>query len=92
MHDNFRAVMYLQGMIKFFSDYQDLIQRACLDNRRLTDAHLKYCLLEVFQNYKETFKEYMIYTNLEHTLDEVTPLYYKAFAKLYKCKYIRAFM
>lgn len=57
--------------------------RKLLDRRRLEDAHLKMCMLDVFKKYPGTFRSWEIYTNLQETLDNCTPLYYEAFLKQY---------
>ena len=63
-----------------FSDYNDSTNRKQLDQRRLEEAHLKYCVLDVYQRYKEVFKTHWISHNLQQTLQDITPLLHKAFS------------
>lgn len=57
--------------------------RKSLDRRRLEDAHLKICILDVFKKYPGTFTSWEICTNFQETLDNCTPLCYEAFLKQY---------
>ena len=57
--------------------------RKLLERRRLEDAHLKICMLDVFKKYPGTFTSWEICTNFQETLDICTPLYYEAFLKQY---------
>jgi len=53
--------------------------RKSLDHRRLEEAHLKFCTLDVYQKFKEDFSNWGIKHNLYQTLDDITPVLHKAF-------------
>ena len=57
--------------------------RAVLDRRRLEEAHLKFCLLDVFKRYPDYFPTWCIHTNFQECLHHYTPIYYDAFIRLY---------
>ena len=63
-----------------FSDCDDTTNRKQLDQRRLEEAHLKYCVLDVYRRYTEVFKTYLISHSLQQTLQDITPLLHKAFS------------
>ena len=57
--------------------------RQNLDRRRLEEAHLTFCVLDVFKRYPNGFLQKIIYSNMEHTLDNVAPIFYDAFSQEY---------
>lgn len=59
-----------------------LIDRARLDRRRLVDAHVKYGILRVSKKYPQYLSP-VIQSSLTKSLEEITPLYYKAFSDHY---------
>ena len=59
------------------------LERQQLDRRRLEEAHLKLCMLDVFKRYQGTFRTLTMNTSVQKSLDDMTPLYYKAFAAKY---------
>ena len=61
--------------------------RQCLDRRRLEEAHLKVCLLDVYTRYPGIVSTWSISTNLQESLDNTAPLYYEAFATKYAGEY-----
>ena len=74
-------------MIIIFSNQDGdkrLLQRACLDYRRLEEAHLKYSVLKVQKDYPDYFRNLAVQSNVNETLEEMGPLYYKAFSGRYK--------
>ena len=64
------------------------MHRQQLDRRRLEEAHLNLCILDVFKRYPESFPRWSMKTDLQSSLDDITPLYYKAFGTNYAGKYI----
>jgi len=54
--------------------------RNLLDQRRLEEAHLKFCVLDVYQKFKDHFPNWEINHNLHQTLDDITPVFHKAFS------------
>ena len=54
-----------------------------LDRRRLEEAHMKFCVLDVFVRYPQVFSTWKIFLNLQQCLDDVTPTYYNAFTSKY---------
>ena len=50
-----------------------LLQRACLDYRRLEEAHLKYSIHKVKQNYPNYFKILALQSTVNETLQEIGP-------------------
>jgi len=44
---------------------------------------MKFCMLDVFKRYKQMFPTWTISSNLQQSLDDITPLYYNAFAARY---------
>ena len=65
---------------------QLLNDRACLDHRRLEEAHIKYSILRVCKQYPKHFPKMIIHSALDQTLEEITPIYYKAFSGSYMGK------
>ena len=59
--------------------------RACLDCRRLEEAHLKYAVLCIYQRYSQSFPRWVIASDTKQTLENITPLFYKAFSEHYAC-------
>ena len=59
------------------------MDRASLDRRRLEEAHIRFCILDIFQKYPAAFPHRSIATNLQESLDVITPVYYEAFAAKY---------
>jgi len=59
------------------------MDRQQLDRRRLEEAHMRFCMLDVFKRYKQMFPTWTISSNLQQSLDDITPLYYNAFAARY---------
>ena len=57
----------------------ELSERACLDRRRLEEAHMKYCILRMYQRYPAYFPKWTVST-LTDTLEDVTPKFYEAFS------------
>lgn len=62
------------------------IERAALDRRRLEEGHLKYCSLDVIQRYSTFFSSNTIKKDFQETLENLAPIYYKAYAAKYACK------
>ena len=62
---------------------EELCERARLDYRRLEEAHLKFCVLNVFLRYPATFPSWKLSTSISDTLDHITPLFYLAFEARY---------
>ena len=78
-------------MIIIFSNqdgHKWLLQRACLDYRRLEEAHFKYSILKVQKDYPDCFRNLAVQFNVNETLEEMGPLYYKAFSDRYKSQFI----
>ena len=46
----------------------------------MEEAHLKYCVLDVYQRYAEVFSSQVISHNLQETLHDITPLLHEAFS------------
>ena len=59
------------------------MDREQLDRRRLEEAHMRFCMLDVFKRYPQTFPAWIISSNLQQSLDDITPLYYNAFSAKY---------
>lgn len=59
------------------------MDRQRLDRRRLEEAHMKICTLDVFRRYPESFPTWSINYDMQSNLDAVTPIYYEAFATRY---------
>lgn len=57
--------------------------RARLDRRRLQEAYIKYSILTVGKRYREHFPDLTIHPSLEQTLEEISPVYYKVFSRIY---------
>lgn len=66
----------------------DVNERECLDQRRLEEAHLKFCVLDVYQRYEMSFPIWTIAKDLQETLDEITPVFYEAFSSMFAGTYI----
>ena len=60
----------------------DVHLRARLDYRRLEEAHLKFAVLNVYQRYPSNFLSMAMYS-VADTLEEITPIFYKAFEERY---------
>jgi len=60
--------------------------RETLDQQRLEEAHLKFCLLDVLKQYPKLLPEWKVHTEFSETLDIVIPLYYNAFTRRYAGK------
>lgn len=58
-----------------------------LDRRRLEEAHLKFCVLEVYGRYPDVFPRWIIRKSVDLTLEDVTPAYFRAFEDRYACEY-----
>lgn len=72
----------------YFSNdtFQAVSERACLDRRRLTEAHLKYAILLMYQRYEGNFSRWFLSLTVKEMLEIVTPTFYKAFSAYYTCK------
>ena len=73
-------------MIIIFSNqdgHKWLLQRACLDYRRLEEAHLKHSILKIQKDYPDCFRNLAVQFNINETLEEMGPLY-TAFSDRYK--------
>ena len=57
--------------------------RKTLNRRRLEEAHLKICMLDVFKRYPEFFPIWTIHTQFYDSLDLYAPVYYDAFVNQY---------
>ena len=75
------------SLFSLSSDEGACTQREQLDRRRLEEAHMKFCLLDVYKQYPLTFCTWVIRTNLQQTLDKITPLYYSSFSDRYAGTY-----
>jgi len=62
--------------------------RKILDRRRLEEAHLKLCVVDVFDRYRNYFQVWEVHTNLQTTLDNITPIFYEAFSTKYAGKIV----
>ena len=58
-------------------------ERKQLDRRRLEEAHLKICIINVFKSYPKAFPRWSISSDMQQALSTVTPIYYEAFSSLY---------
>lgn len=65
---------------------QSLCERACLDRRRLEEAHLRYAILCIYQRYEGHFTTWSLSSCIKETLQDITPTYYEAFSAHYMCK------
>lgn len=74
---------FLHNPVTFFCSDHSLGNRQCVDRRRLEEAHLRYCILDVYKRYPAAFPHGLISTNLQQTLDDITPTYYEAFTQKY---------
>ena len=59
------------------------MDRLSLDRRRLEEAHMRFCILDVFQRYPQTFPTWKILPSLQRNLDEIIPHYFSAFSTKY---------
>jgi hypothetical protein len=59
------------------------MDRLRLDRRRLEEAHMRFCVLDVFQRYPHTFPTWKISTSLQRNLDDIIPYYFSAFSTKY---------
>ena len=63
------------------SEYTD---RDALDKRRLEEAHMRFCILDVLKRYPQLSPTLLkLYSSLQQSLDDITPLYYNAFSSRY---------
>ena len=74
---------YVDSNTFSFNSKNECMDRGQLDRRRLEEAHMRFCILDVFKRYPQTFPTWTITSNLQQTLDDITPLYYSAFATRY---------
>ena len=63
--------------------YSNDYHRQCMDRRRLEEAHLLFCILNVYKQYPKAFPCGVVSSDLQQTLDDVSPAYYEAFTKKY---------
>ena len=75
-------VMYLYT-VRTSNSEGSFMDREQLDRRCLQEAHMRFCMLDVFKRYPQTFSTRTISSNLQQSLDDITPLYYNAFAARY---------
>ena len=54
-----------------------------LDRRRFEDGYIKFCVLDVYEKYPNTFPKWTIKSSLQQTLDDVAAPYYLAFSHKY---------
>ena len=59
-----------------------ITNRVQLDRRRLEEAHLRFCVLQLSSRYPD-IPLGSIETSVFETIDKIAPLYYKAFQKKY---------
>lgn len=61
--------------------YSTLTKRQSLDRRRFESAHLRYAILREAASYSEqlSIKDLLIFSDIEKTLQIVTPILYNAF-------------
>ena len=64
------------------------MDRKILDRRRLEEAHLMLCFLDVFKRYSNYFKTWSLNTDTEINLDSITPIFYDAFSAKYGGKQV----
>jgi len=57
--------------------------RKPLNRKRLEEAHLKICMLDVFRRYPKFFPTWIIHTQFYESLDLYGPVYYDAFVNQY---------
>ena len=57
--------------------------RACLDRRRLEEAHLRYAIVMVYRDYPGQFTSWKVSCDIRITLEKVSSVYYKAFSARY---------
>ena len=69
-------------LILFNSDSAGM-DRLRLDRRRLEEAHMRFCILDVFKQYPHTFPTWNISTSLQQSLDHIIPHYFNAFSAKY---------
>ena len=75
--------MQVASNIFLFNSEDEFMDRGQLDRRRLEEAHMRFCILDVFKRYPQAFPTWTITSDLQQTLDDITPLYYDAFAARY---------
>ncbi len=68
------------------STHTSICARACLDRRRLEEAHMKYAVLSMYQRYTTHFSKWSIAPSIKQTLEDVTPTFYRAFSAYYTCE------
>ena len=49
-----------------------------LDRRRVEEAHMKFCVIDVYKRYTKHFATWTVETNMSAMLDKITPIYYDA--------------
>lgn len=59
------------------------MDREALDRRRLEEAHMRFCILDVLKRYPHLSPTLKISSSLQQSLDNITPLYYDAFSMRY---------
>ena len=73
------------------SDSQyEYMDREPLNRHCLEEAHMRFCMLDVFRRYKEVCSTWKICSNLQQSLDEMTPHYYNTFTSRYGGKLCRS--
>ena len=63
------------------------MNRLTLDRRRLEEAHMRFCILDVLQRYPKLSPIFKLHCNLQKNLDYITPSYYDAFSQRYAGKF-----
>ena len=64
------------------------MDRVALDRRRLEEAHMRFCILDVLQRYPQLSPTLKLHSSLQQNLDNIIPLYYDAFSLRYAGKHI----
>ena len=59
------------------------MDRLQLDRRRLEEAHMKFCILDVFKRYPQAFSTWKISTSLQQNLNNIIPHYFSVFSAKY---------
>lgn len=59
------------------------MDRSALDRRRLEEAHMRFCILDVLQRYPQLCPNFKLHSSLKQNLDDITTLYYDAFSQRY---------
>ena len=68
------------------------MDRKILDRRRLEEAHLKLCILDVFRRYSSYFKTWSLNTDTQISLESITPTFYDAFSAKYGGKQVHLYV